>query len=377
MTTHSTPLTPLNDPGQILANLPAIFGFYPQESLVLITFNRIDTSRYRLGPALRLDVDDEEALSSLPQLGEELLAGTEVDLLFAFLITRRPEDLALRGVLDRILPGPEESALIVDACWVVPEVLVGERYRLIFGSAPAGDVMDSWAEGQVADVVGAPAMRPWIEEGILPEVNREEAAARFDRPRPGELVPDPLSAAELRELEAFAGRLAESLCEEKQPQRPQRLAAAAADLYLVLEEISGTGLTQEELISDADLLVVAAVVMAQAELRDIVAASVLAVPAAASELLLAVARRCSGQIRANALSLYALAMVRRGFPMLAAPALQAAQEGMPGHNLSGLLLQTCRHGLSEQMLQCVEQGSRESRRQHGLTVADPVRVVAG
>lgn len=372
MTTHSTPL---HDPGHLLANLPAIFGFYPQESLVLAAFDNVGGSRYRLGPVLRLDLDDEHAFHALHELADGVLSDSCTDLVFAFVITRRHQGAELDDAVDRLLELEDYGVMSIDACWTVPEVLRGERYRLLFGPSPLGvDEGSVWSAGRVADVTGTQSMQPWIAHGALPELSRSDAAARFAPIRPGDRPDDPVDAAELEQWEAFAYRIAASACEEETPEQARWLAAVATDLHLLLEEIDATGADAEELVDDAETLVVAAVAMAHSELRDIVAASVLGTAGAAAELLLAVARRFRGAIRANALSLHALAMIRRGLPMVATPALTAARTEAPGHTLSGLLLEASRHGLADEVLRCVETGSRDTRRHYGLTAHDPVDV---
>lgn len=372
MTPHSTPL---HDPGHLLANLPAIFGFYPQESLVLAAFDNVGGHRYCLGPVLRLDLDDEEAFHSLHELADGALSDSHTDLVFAFVITRRRRGADIDDAVDRLLELEDYGVMSIDACWTVPEVLTGERYRLLFGPPPIGaDTASAWSAGRVADVVGAQSMQPWIAHGALPELSRSDAAARFAPIRPGDRADDPVDAAELGQWEAFAYRIAFSACEDEGPEQARWLAAVATDLHLLLEEIEATGADAEELIDDAETLVVAAIAMAHAELRDIVAASVLGNADAAAELLLAVARRFSGTIRANALSLHALAMIRRRLPMVATPALVAAQAEAPGHTLSGLLLEASQHGLADKVLRCVEVGSRDTRRHYGLTAHDPVDV---
>ena len=56
MSTYSQTLT---SHGEILANIPGILGFYPQNSLVLAFFERnSDTPGLHLGPLARLDLDD-------------------------------------------------------------------------------------------------------------------------------------------------------------------------------------------------------------------------------------------------------------------------------------------------------------------------------
>ena len=48
----------LSSHGDLLANIPGILGFYPQNSLVLAFFERDkDTNSLRLGPLARFDLD--------------------------------------------------------------------------------------------------------------------------------------------------------------------------------------------------------------------------------------------------------------------------------------------------------------------------------
>src|SRR5699024_1762955 len=86
MSTH--PQT-LNSHGELLANLPGILGFYPNDSLILAFFvddEGIDT--LRLGPVARFDLD--EAVDKLTESRERFAAWInhlELDAVIAYVIS--------------------------------------------------------------------------------------------------------------------------------------------------------------------------------------------------------------------------------------------------------------------------------------------------
>lgn len=361
--------TALQSPGQLLANLPGILGFYPHESVVFVAFHRTDaTHRFTLGPVLRIDLDD---LALLPDVGRAL-GETECDLVFSFLITRRDGE-EVEMVVDRLFDAADSGEVDIRACWLTRGILTGEQYRIVFGPRPveelAEDDTTAWGAGTIAPVVRAQAMVPLLEHGQLPELTRQEAFDHFARFNPH------LSADDADQLAGFAHRYAAELVEAIRgeqdrnastgPRRPVSgsvLRGLIDDHALLLEELTGRrngdGESAGELMADEETLLAAAVLLADSLLRDAVLVDVLHRPAAAADLFLAVARTFDGQIRANALAYYALAAVRMKLSMRAIPALTAALREVPGHSLSSLVLQSCRAGAFEEVLDAAARGSR-------------------
>ena len=74
--------------------------------------------------------------------------------------------------------------------------------------------------------------------------------------------------------------------------------------------------------------------------------------------MLAAARTFSGEIRANALTLFAVAQLELDWEILAGPALMLVTEEFPSHRLGSLLCQAYRHGLHERIRDTVATGAR-------------------
>ena len=96
MSTYSQTLT---SHGEILANIPGILGFYPQDSLVIAFFERNDdTHGLHLGPLARLDLDG--AVETLIDNQAQFAAWTDrlnTDAVIAYVVSPDPsaaDDLA-------------------------------------------------------------------------------------------------------------------------------------------------------------------------------------------------------------------------------------------------------------------------------------------
>lgn len=343
-------------PADLFANLPGILGFYPRESLVLATFNRAEhAKRFLLGPVMRLDIGDPEALNEVA----EVLRHEEPDLVFGFLITTGDEDSTEQIALDlyeRVATGH----LDLSACWTAREVLTGEPYQLVFG--PGEEQLTrlmknsaDWKRGKIAPVSSAIAMEPLLRNGQLPELERSAVFDHFNRFNPL------FDAAEASALESFATRHAAELCvlidREAMVGEGAALGAVIADFRLLLAEIEETGMDSEALMGEEETLVTVAVYLSDSLLRDAVLSSGLKYQQAALALSLAVARTFGGTIRANALSIYAVVAVAAQLSMQVAPALFAAQREVPGHTLSSLLLDGAQAGVHEAILEATRRGS--------------------
>ncbi len=370
--------TPLQSPGQLLANLPGILGFYPHDSVVFVAFHQGATAqRFTLGPVLRIDLDD---LPLLADVGAAL-AETNCDLVFAFVISQRGED-EVETVVTRLFEGAVSGTVDVQACWATRGILTGESYRLAFGPASTEEQDDAreagdWGSGVVAPVAQAQAMTPLLEQGELPELTRQEAFDHFVRFNPQ------LPADDADQLAGFAHRYAADLVDVIRGERPPSIIGSAPghprevlqavidDLALLLDEVaearSEGGRPAEELLGDEESLLTVAVLLSDSLLRDAILADVLERPGAAAAVFLAVSRTFGGMIRANALAYYALAAVRMKLSMRAVPALTAALQEVPGHALSALVLQSCRAGAFEEVLDAADRGSLLVRERYART----------
>lgn len=356
-------MTALSSPGQLAANLPGILGFYPHDSVIFAAFEATDADhRFRLGPVIRLDIDD---LRHLPDVARSL-DGSGEDLIFAFVITRRG-DGEVEEIVDTLLALVRASIMPIHACWVAREILTGEPVQLAFGPAPQpGEESWSteWFDDVVAPVAQSQAMAALLANGMLPDLNREETFEQFTRFNPS------FTPAECDQLSDFAHRYSRELLrtlERGEDRIWGSFAGVVADIGLLLAEIDEQDLSVADLMADEEPLLTIGAMLGNATLRDILIEDILCRPAPASMLLLAAARTFDGLIRSNALALYSLCALELQLSMRAMPALTAVLLEDPGHSLSGLLLDACRAGAFDTLLKAVRDGSRMVRTAHGVS----------
>lgn len=359
-------------PGELIACIPGALGFYPQESLVLIGLEQHgpDPSAFALGPIVRADLGNQDQLEHAMRA----LEFADQDVHLAVIITRIPNSrLALEAAYFLEHSGTEGVPGIA-ACWHVSEVASGTPYTLLFDAAgatattataapgsPLADAPAKYFSGAVPSVVGAPTMRGLLENGLLPELNREEIALHFESS----------SGAETRRCEALyeAAYTQGRLLIEQRFTRPEALLAAVERGCEMLNPGRGheaefpAGSATKPLMlddcfaSDEDVQLLAAL-LSQSHLRDSLIIDIVESPGAAAQRLLCIARNFTGMIRANALSLWAIAAVESGLEPWGFAALRAAQEELPGHSLSAVQRQLMAIGEWEGMLDTAVAGCR-------------------
>lgn len=176
----------MGTPGDLIANIPGILGFFPTESIVFAAmFQDGQSTRYNLGPVVRIDVHE---LDLLPEVGAALQS-VEADLIFAFVISEKVTSTAIEKTVDKLFTTAEAGIIDITACWLTAGIYSGENYQLAFGPQPEDltttcSTMSQWEHGRVAPVTQAVATRNLLEHGQLPEANRRDAYAAFDRGSP-------------------------------------------------------------------------------------------------------------------------------------------------------------------------------------------------
>lgn len=173
MSTFSQTLT---SHGDILANIPGILGFYPQNSLVIAFFERnSDTHGLHLGPLARLDLDD--AIETLVANQNQFTAWSDrlnTDAVIAYVVSSDPsaaDDLA-EFLLSEDSPLPTVLAIIQ-----VPEITSGTGWWSVYRRPGASEPRS----GVVSEVAGSAALQQMIlDTGQLPALSRDELEERLD-----------------------------------------------------------------------------------------------------------------------------------------------------------------------------------------------------
>ncbi|MBG9303923.1 DUF4192 domain-containing protein [Corynebacterium diphtheriae bv. mitis] len=173
MSTYSQTLT---SHGEILANIPGILGFYPQNSLVIAFFERNDdTPGLHLGPLARLDLDDAvETLVNNQQQFTALSDRDNADAIIAYAVSSDPsaaDDLA-EFLLSEDSPLPTVLAIVQ-----VPEITSGTGWWTVYQQLS----LSAPRSGVVSEVARSAALQQMIlDTGQLPALTREELEERLN-----------------------------------------------------------------------------------------------------------------------------------------------------------------------------------------------------
>ena len=173
MSTYSQTLT---SHGEILANIPGILGFYPQDSLVIAFFERNDdTHGLHLGPLARLDLDG--AVETLIDNQAQFAAWSgrvNADAVIAYVINSDPsaaDDLA------KFLLGDDSPLPTVLAIVQVPELTSGTGWWTIYQQLS----LSAPRTGVVSEVAGSLTLQQMVlDTGQLPALSREELEERLN-----------------------------------------------------------------------------------------------------------------------------------------------------------------------------------------------------
>jgi hypothetical protein len=315
MTKSQSPDFHLNRPGLLIAALPAVLGFVPEKSLVLVTVDR-----GRMGCVMRVDLSDD-LVPSLEHLAE-VAAAARPDSAIAVVIDEdgancrmcNDEHRELAGLLTTALG---ERGIEVLAAHVVDRVAAGGRWHCADGCGNAGTVADPFASplavaavldgrrlyARRADLLEVIAVTDPVRTGALAEVVAGRKLEPFDRP-------DEAARADIEAGIAAAARVADG--DELGDHELARLAWALTDLRV----------------------------------RDTLYALAVGENAAQAESLWALLSRTLPEPwRVEALVQLAFSAYTRGDGPLAGVSLEAALHIDPTHRMAGMLDTALQSGL--------------------------------
>ncbi|HEU0088960.1 MAG TPA: DUF4192 domain-containing protein [Pseudonocardiaceae bacterium] len=313
----------LSDPAELIAAVPHLLGFHPQDSVVLLALHG-----KRLGLTLRADLVDVEQAALL---AEQMLLP---------MARQRPTGIALVTIGGELTAcgGPPHRALV--------DVLDG-----VFGTAGLPLVHAVWAAataagapwrcyqepmcaGTVADPAATPLAAATVAAGAVTFGNREELARL--------LVGDEPAALQRRAMLLRAADAEHPMSAELRGRRLCRL-----------EELHHQAAAGEVELSDSTIAEVASA-LCDHQVRDACLPWCTGPGAVAAERLwLALVRATPAPERAEPAALLALTAYLRGDGALAGLALDAALRACPEHSLSGLLRAALEGGLPPHVLRTV------------------------
>jgi hypothetical protein len=307
MTTSQSPDFHLNRPGVLIAALPAVLGFVPEKSLVLVT---VDSGE--MGCVMRVDLSDE-LMDSLGHIAD-VAAAARPDSAIAVVVDEEGSACRMCNDEYRELAALLSSSLAdrgieLLAAHVVDRVAAGGRWKCADGCGSAGAVEDPSA---------SPLAMAAVLDGRRLYARRAELQGVIE-------VADAGRTAALSE--AIRGA---------QPDGAERSDAAARgdveDAITAAAHVCDGG----EL--DDDQLVRLAWALMDARVRDTLYALAVGENAGQAEMLwAALSRTLPEPWRAEALVLLAFSAYARGDGPLAGVSLEAALRCEPTHRMAGML----------------------------------------
>jgi hypothetical protein len=320
MTTSQSPDFHLNRPGVLIAALPAVLGFVPEKSLVLVTVDRGE-----MGCVMRVDLSNE-LVDSLAHVAE-VAAAARPDSAIAVLIDEEgancrmcnDEHRELAGLLTTVLA---DRGIELLAAHVVDRVAAGGRWHCADGCGNAGTVDDPSASPLAAAAVldgrRLYARRAELQEviDVIDPARTDALAEVIDGVKPGQAErQDDAARADIEATIAAAARVADAA--QLGDDELARLAWALTDIRV----------------------------------RDTLYALAVGENAEQAESLWAVLSRTLPEPwRVEALVLLAFSAYARGDGPLAGVSLEAALRGDPTHRMAGMLDTALQSGMRPEQI---------------------------
>lgn len=315
MSTTHRPENPLDRPGVLIAAIPAVLGFVPERSLVLVT-----AADGEMGAVMRADLSDEVG-GSLGHLAE-LAAASGAQIAIAVIVDA--EGAACRMCAEEYRDLSHELAVELAECnvelsaaHVVDKVAASGRWYCADGCG---------SSGVVEDPAASPIAAAAVLDGRRLYTRRSELVAVV-------AAVDPDRRAALAEVIEQSGGL--------DPERPDSHVRSDIEHALGCAEQVGGG----HPLAD-DQLARLALALTDPRVRDTLYALAVGDHAGPAESLWAdLARRLPAPWRVDALVLLAFSAYARGDGPLAGISLDAALRCAPSHRMAGMLDHALQSGM--------------------------------
>lgn len=322
----------LSDPAELIAAVPHLLGFHPQESVVLIALHG-----KKIGLTVRADL---VPLEQAPLLAEQLLVPMtrqQPTGVVAVVIAgradadREPPHGALVTVLETVFG--DAGLPVLHAAWVAATA----------AGAPWCCYDDPQCAGTIADPATTPLAAASVATGAVTYRNRDELAALLAGEEPATL------------------RRRAALLDAVEAEHPMS-AAVRAQRLARLGELRRAASEDRLELSDTTVTEVASA-LCDHRVRDACLPWCTGADAHGAERLwLALVRATPGPHRAEPAALLALVAYLRGDGALAGLALDAAQQAWPDHSLSGLLRAALEGGMAPEVLRTIATDAADALR---------------
>lgn len=361
----------LDDVGDLIAAIPALVGFPPERSLVVVVLGTAPAHPgcARIDSVIRLDLEDIDgrriAAASLAACVAEICARESIGEVLAVIVDDRAREPAptaehrgagpgrwgaLIGAFARRLA---EHGIQLDAAWAVRAIAVDQRWW---------SVPEANEYGRVPDPASSMVTLSRVLDGRQLCGSRAELAAI--------LAADPgLGTAVAAQLDRALGAAHDRYVHAVRRGDPNSYSRWELErmLFQIACTASGAVLEAPEL---AEL----AAALRDRAVRDTMFALALGDHAAAAErLLVLLVRSLSGTDRAEAAALLGYSAYVRGDGPFAGVALEAALTADPAHALAMLLETALRTGLRPDRLRRLARSGYEHATDLGIDIGPPIR----
>jgi hypothetical protein len=329
--------------GELIAAVPALIGFHPLDSLVLVATG--GESGGRIGLIVRIDLPPEPSRpEQTTAAGDSAVASLLLDDpagAIVLVVCRDngadgragvdpPQAALVRYVVDEL----EERGIVVRAAMWAEGTAAGARWRCYDGCCCSGVVADP----AISPVLAAAVAGGQVVHADRAALERLVEPADHERLMRREAL---LVEAIDRELE---GMHSDDHPEDGTDDGPDR-AAALARVDAAIAETAAGRLDLSDDRSD-DLVVALATALADHTVRDTALLHNVGPQAAAAEQLwVALTRETPDPEAAEPATLLAVSALLRGDGALANVALERAERAWPGHRLSSLIRIAVAHGV--------------------------------
>ncbi|AIG12075.1 DUF4192 domain-containing protein [Corynebacterium pseudotuberculosis] len=333
-------------PREILANIPGLLGYYPHESLVFVTCVKNSEKRIVLGPVLRLDISDARHLPDVDQA----LSAVNPEFVMGFVVTSRLSAEQIEDLRDYLSQLSDCGVLRLDGCWITTEITTSQQYRALFLGDDAqrwADKDSDWREGEISQVSASFTSQALLECGELPAISRGEAFYYF------EATGEQLEDVEVASLQQRAAERAQAIKGDGQQGHD-----LVNQLHVILMDVCAST-TNTHCLKEAQLSLIREI-FSNSFLRDLCLSEFLEHPEATRRLAREVAQSSPGNIRANALCVYAINCCSSPLSPRIPIALANALDEQPDHRLSRLLLTGYQAGELARVYAAVQKGVRQT-----------------
>lgn len=337
-------LTQSSELGQIFALIPSVIGYYPTNSLIVMNLGVTDDNAVDVGPMLHVDLD---TLTRDDLINAITMYGGIADIVLCLIVgnARTIDADAYDELVDAEAHGH------IAGVWRTDSIAEGEAFTQLVPRTRMS------VDGVISGVMANNAAHHLLSKGVLPEINREALVAYFAYAGDDE---------NMVKLEHAATTIAHTanvtMRDNNDPTMMASLVEAAANTIRHAPQgdlLPDAVVAFHAHIDEVELTALMACIAATHG-RDALAVTLLDHPRRASHLLLGIATRTRGEIRANALCLWALIAVSEQLNSVAHIALEVAAQEVPGHNLTRLLSQILDAGMHTQIVTNFVAGSSET-----------------